>query len=170
MVAQQETASPTSNGNGIPNGMPTWNTSIPKNLMVPWILLIIKQWSAHGYLLLNTLRQMGFTSIDHATLYKELRNMEKQGLLSSAWGTDGSGPAKRIYSLTPNGEELLKAGAEAMTSYQRMFTNFFDTYTKMTGWQPSTNGHAATPPTPPPPSASSPKRTTSKTGKSPKGA
>lgn len=120
-------------GNGT---APVWTASAPRNLMVPWILLLIKQWSAHGYLLLTTLRQMGFTTIDHATLYKELRNLEKQGLVSSSWGTDGSGPAKRIYAITATGEELLKAGADAMTAYQRMFSNFFDSYARVTGWTP----------------------------------
>ena len=56
---------------------------MPKNFLTPWILLLSKQWLLHAYLLLRYVRNMGFFGVDHATLYKELRNLEKPGFVSS---------------------------------------------------------------------------------------
>ena len=53
---------------------------LPKNFMTPWVLLVLKQWSLHGYLILQQLERMGFSGVDHATLYRELRRLETRGL------------------------------------------------------------------------------------------
>ena len=109
---------------------------MPKNFLTPWILLLLKQWHLHGYLLLQYVRNMGFFGVDHATLYKELRNLEKDGFVSSEWQTDGSGPAKRIYSLTEAGEEMLRGWADVVAGYQKMITGFFDLYAEAVGTNP----------------------------------
>ena len=109
---------------------------MPKNFLTPWILLLLKQWHLHGYLLLQYVRNMGFFRVDHATLYKELRNLEKDGFVSSEWQTDGSGPAKRIYSLTEAGEEMLRGWADVVAGYQKMITGFFDLYAEVVGTKP----------------------------------
>ena len=67
---------------------------LPKNFMTPWVLLVLKQWNLHGYLILQQLNQMGFPDVDHATLYRELRRLEKEGFVASEWETGGSGPAR----------------------------------------------------------------------------
>ncbi len=84
-------------------------------------------------MLLQNLQRMGFPTIDHATLYRELRNLEGQGFVSSSWSTDGSGPAKRIYAITDAGEQMLRSGADAAAAYQRMITGFFDLYGDLMG-------------------------------------
>ena len=109
---------------------------MPKNFLTPWILLLLKQWHLHGYLLLQYVRNMGFFGVDHATLYKELRNLEKEGFVSSEWQTDGSGPAKRIYSLTEAGEEMLRSWADVVAGYQKMINGFFDLYAEAVGTKP----------------------------------
>ncbi len=116
---------------------------VPRNFMVPWVLLLLKQWSAHGYWIMQNLQNMGFATVDHATLYRELRSMEKQGLVTSAWQTDGNGPAKRTYTITQAGEEFLKAWADTVAGYQRMITGFFDLYGKVVGFSPLDPGPAS---------------------------
>ena len=69
----------------------------PKNFITPWVLLVLKQWSLHGYMNLQQLNRMGFSGIDHATLYRELRRLESQGFVASEWETGESGPARRVY-------------------------------------------------------------------------
>jgi PadR family transcriptional regulator, regulatory protein PadR len=108
-----------------------WLPRLPKNLMTPWILLLLKQWSAHGYLLLSQLQATGFPGIDHATLYRELRNMEAAGLISSTWATESSGPAKRIYQITAAGEEMLRGWVDVIASYQKMVGGFFELYAEL---------------------------------------
>ena len=116
--------------------------------MTPWVLMLLKQWKAHGYALMQYLNQMGFPTVDHATLYKELRNLERDGFISSEWETGGNGPAKRVYSITDAGEEMLRGYADVITGYQRMVNGFFDLYAEAFGVrlqsQPSEGGNSET--------------------------
>ena len=119
-------------GNNLPGG-----AKLPKNLITPWVLLVIKQWKLHGYLILQQLNQMGFGDIDHATLYRELRRLERDGFVDSEWETTGSGPARRVYSITDAGEEMLRGWTDVVSGYQRMITGFFDLYSQVFGLAPS---------------------------------
>ena len=110
---------------------------LPKNMMTPWVLLVLKQWDLHGYLILQQLNRMGFTDIDHATLYRELRRLEKEGFVASEWEAGESGPARRVYSITGAGEEMLRGWSEVVSGYQRMINGFFDLYAQVFGFAPS---------------------------------
>ena len=109
---------------------------LPKNFMTPWVLLVLKQWNIHGYLIMQYLNQMGFPEVDHATLYKELRRLESDGYIESEWETDGNGPAKRVYRITDAGEELLLGWTDVVSGYQRMINGFFDMYAQVFGVRP----------------------------------
>ncbi len=109
---------------------------LPKNFMTPWVLLVLKQWNLHGYLILQQLNQMGFADVDHATLYRELRRLEKEGYVASEWETSGSGPARRVYSITSAGEDMLRGWTDVVSGYQRMITGFFDLYAQVFGFAP----------------------------------
>ena len=43
------------------------------------------------------------TEIERAALYRTLRQLEKAGNVTSKWEVEKSGPARRIYRLTPKG-------------------------------------------------------------------
>ena len=109
---------------------------LPKNFMTPWVLLVLKQWNLHGYLILQQLNQMGFTNVDHATLYRELRRLEKEGFVASEWETGSSGPARRVYSITEAGERMLLGWTDVVSGYQKMITGFFDLYSQVFGLVP----------------------------------
>ena len=123
------------------SGQPV-NPKLPKGFITPWVLLVLKQWSIHGYLIVQRLNRMGFSEVDHPTLYKELRRLESQGYVASEWETGGSGPAKRVYSITEAGEELLKGWTEIVSGYQRMITGFFDLYAQVFGFPPAPGADA----------------------------
>ena len=106
---------------------------LPKNFITPWVLLVLKQWKLHGYLILQHLNGMGFLDIDRATLYRELRRLEKEGYVASEWETGGSGPARRVYTITGSGEEMLTGWTEVVSGYQRMINGFFDLYSEVFG-------------------------------------
>ena len=113
---------------GVPGGQ-----RLPKNFMTPWVLLVLKQWSLHGYLILQQLERMGFSGVDHATLYRELRRLEREGFVTSEWEAGDSGPARRVYSITDAGEEMLLGWSEVVSGYQRMINGFFDLYAQAFG-------------------------------------
>ena len=109
-------------GIGVPLGL-------PRNLLVPYVLLFLKNWSAHGYQILQTLTLLGFAAVDPATVYRTLRQMEREGLVLSTWETGTAGPARRTYQITAAGEQFLAQWAEALGTYQRFLDRFFELFT-----------------------------------------
>ena len=61
-----------------------------------------------GAVVLATLSQLSARGmeIEEGTLYPLLRRLESQGLLTSEWKIEESGPPRRYYVLNPNGREL----------------------------------------------------------------
>lgn len=105
-------------------------TGTPKNFIIPVLLLQLRNWNAHGYELMQKLTQFGFSSIDQGNLYRILRQLEKDELVSSEWDTSAKGPAKRIYSITSSGEQYLQQWANSLEQYQKMLDQFFNLYTQ----------------------------------------
>jgi PadR family transcriptional regulator, regulatory protein PadR len=100
-------------------------TSMPKNLMIPVLLLSLRNWNLHGYKLIQELTQFGFSSIDQGNVYRTLRQLEKDDLVKSEWDTTTGGPAKRIYSITDAGEAYLKTCSNSLEQYQSIINRFF---------------------------------------------
>lgn len=99
-----------------------------KNFVLPFILLLLSRMSLHGYELSQKLQTFGFKTLDQGNLYRLLRQLEKEELVSSEWDTNGSGPAKRRYSITKAGITYLKGYANQLESYQSMLDQFFKMY------------------------------------------
>ena len=106
--------------------------------MTPWVLLVLKQWNLHGYLILAATEPDGIPRhVDHATLYRELRRLEKEGFVASEWETGGSGPAQAsLQHHQSAGEEMLRGWTDVVSGYQRMITGFFDLYAQVFGFAP----------------------------------
>jgi PadR family transcriptional regulator PadR len=101
---------------------------MPKNFLSSWLLLLLRNWSAHGYQLIQTLTVMGLGLVDPATVYRTLRQLEREGLIHSAWDPADSGPARRTYTLTDAGEEYLKVWSRQLERYQTVLSRFFELY------------------------------------------
>jgi PadR family transcriptional regulator PadR len=100
-----------------------------KNWLVPILLLMLRQWSSYGYELMEKMTKFGLAAMNPGTLYRTLRQMEKDGMVSSRWDTSMGGPARRIYSITDAGEAYLKYWADSLDHYQKMMNTFFQIYT-----------------------------------------
>jgi poly-beta-hydroxybutyrate-responsive repressor len=100
----------------------------PRNLLVPYLLLALSFYRAHGYLLQQYLSSLGFFGVDITTVYRTLRQLEKQGLVASAWDTEASGPARRVYDLTPEGRAFLETWAATLGQYRETLDRFFRMY------------------------------------------
>jgi poly-beta-hydroxybutyrate-responsive repressor len=97
-------------------------------MVKPSILMLLKDRRAHGYALLEQVEELGVAAIDAGGFYRLLRDLEQAKLVRSRWEAQGSGPARRVYELTPKGEEELAAWGAAlrrqhalMSSYLRRF-------------------------------------------------
>jgi len=100
-----------------------------KNWLVPILLLMLRQWSSYGYELMEKMSTFGFAAMNPGTFYRTLRQMEKDGMVSSNWDTSEGGPARRVYSITDAGEAYLNYWARSLDQYQRMMDTFFRIYT-----------------------------------------
>jgi PadR family transcriptional regulator, regulatory protein PadR len=100
-----------------------------KNWMVPIVLLMLREWSSYGYELMEKMAQYGLSTMNAGTFYRTLRQMEKDGMVSSSWNTSEGGPARRVYSITEAGENYLKFWASSLEHYQKLMNTFFQLYT-----------------------------------------
>ncbi|HEV3312550.1 MAG TPA: poly-beta-hydroxybutyrate-responsive repressor [Chloroflexota bacterium] len=101
---------------------------MPKNFLSSWLLLLLRNWNAHGYQLIQTLTAMGLGIVDPPTVYRALRQLEEEGLISSAWDATATGPARRVYTLSEAGEQYLGLWANQLGQYQTVLARFFDLY------------------------------------------
>jgi poly-beta-hydroxybutyrate-responsive repressor len=95
----------------------------------PSLLLLLRERPLHGYELIDRLPELaGEGRIDVGNLYRLLRSLEAEGLVTSEWSAELPGPAKRTYELTPEGRRLLDRWAEALREAQQDVQNFLDRY------------------------------------------
>lgn len=74
----------------------------------PCMLLLLYEKPAHGYELMESLKDFGFKDgADPGLVYRNLRKMEEEGWVESEWETEGAGPAKRLYKVTSEGIDLI---------------------------------------------------------------
>ena len=93
----------------------------------PVLLLMIRERGhAYGYDLSGDLGEYAFTDadIERAALYRTLHILEKNGYVTSHWDTKGSGPARKVYSLTKNGEHHLQQWAEVLHNVSKSMSHF----------------------------------------------
>jgi PadR family transcriptional regulator len=95
----------------------------------PALLLLLREHPAHGYDLLERLPELtGEARIEMGNLYRLLRALEEEGLVTSEWDASSPGPAKRRYAIAPDGERLLDQWVEALRRSQERTTRFLDRY------------------------------------------
>ena len=81
----------------------------------PALLLLLRDRPAHGYELIDSLAELAPSlRVDMGNLYRSLRAMEAEGLVTSEWDAEAPGPAKRRYELTSAGRRLLDEWATAL--------------------------------------------------------
>jgi poly-beta-hydroxybutyrate-responsive repressor len=95
----------------------------------PALLLLLRERPAHGYELLDQLPELtGEARVDMGNLYRVLRALEEDGLVTSRWEAGEPGPAKRTYELTAEGRRLLDEWAAALGRSRERIDTFLDRY------------------------------------------
>jgi len=95
----------------------------------PALLLLLREKPAHGYDLLERLPELtGETRVEMGNLYRLLRALEEEGVVSSEWDAGSPGPAKRRYALTEHALRLLEHWVDALRRSQERTQRFLDRY------------------------------------------
>lgn len=65
-----------------------------------------KEGPSHGYHLIEKLNKLPFFEVvpDPVVVYRHLRSLEKKGMIESKLVEGSRGPARKVYSLTEDGE------------------------------------------------------------------
>ena len=73
-----------------------------------FILLVAAQAPGHGADILSRMRRLlPEAGLDSGAVYRTLNALERDGEMTAVWDTTGSGPARKVYRLTPRGWERL---------------------------------------------------------------
>mgnify|MGYP001545586516 CR=1 FL=1 len=99
----------------------------------PSLLLALREREAYGYELIRTIGEFGFIQGDAppGMVYRHLRQLEEEELVTSSWDTQESGPAKRVYHLAPAGEEVLEAWVDYMRLQAEKLERFIERYKEL---------------------------------------
>lgn len=95
----------------------------------PALLVLLKERESHGYELAARLAELGFEGPAPASLYRMLRGMEQEGWVRASWDmTARRGPARRIYSLTSEGNAYLQECAPALITERYALGEMLERY------------------------------------------
>jgi poly-beta-hydroxybutyrate-responsive repressor len=94
------------------------------------LLLLLYSNEAHGYELLEGLKEFGFEQnpVDSSTVYRKLRALEERAFASSRWDTGAAGPARRLYRITEEGVRYLAWWVDDLRETDRVLHHFLKRY------------------------------------------
>ncbi len=99
--------------------------------MKPSLLLALREGRArYGYDLLTTIQEYGFVQgkAPPGMVYRHLRQLEEEGLVTSSWQTEDAGPAKRVYEISADGLDALTGWTEFMEQQAQCLLRFVKRY------------------------------------------
>ena len=101
--------------------------------LIPALLLLLSEKPSHGYELTEKYTEFGFTEAgsDPGAIYRTLKLLGSEGFIKSKWETSGPGPAKKIYSITNEGLELLSSWVAEIKERKKTFELFLKRYDKL---------------------------------------
>ena len=99
-----------------------------RRFLQPQILLLLVQKPTYGYELMERLEELDGPGADPGLLYRTLRQFDEGGLVRSVWDTEGSGPARRVYEITDEGQEYLHAWAVNIRRTRERLERFLSDY------------------------------------------
>jgi len=93
----------------------------------PVVLLLLKEKGrSYGYELFGSVQKHALTDaeLERGTLYRTLRQLEKNRNVASEWLTAKAGPARRVYMLTKQGEQHLEEWSEVLDHVSKSMARF----------------------------------------------
>lgn len=100
---------------------------IPKEPRTAWLLLLLRSEPSHGYVLRRELSRRGL-EIEPGSLYRSLRELESDGLITSRWMEPAASPRARVYTLTRKGQRSLAVLASAIELARDAQSTFLKVY------------------------------------------
>ena len=100
-------------------------------LLQPTLLLMMHMGPAHGYDLMERLKEFNIRDIDPSLIYRALHTLEAEGLIASTWDKEESqGPPRRVYELTRMGSSMLADHLEELKKTRARIDQLIQAYEK----------------------------------------
>lgn len=93
----------------------------PRAQLKAFLLLLLKRGPSHGYELFQEVKPLGYEGQDAALVYRALHWLQDRGLVEPRWDTSRRGPARRVFEVTPAGQEMTSACAASLGKQFRIF-------------------------------------------------
>lgn len=77
--------------------------SLPRHFLGAALHIALIPGRSHGYDLVEQVKLFGLATVDLAGIYRCLKAMEHDGLVTSEWESSEFGPPRRVYELTALG-------------------------------------------------------------------
>ncbi len=101
-------------------GLPEAGKGLPRTFQRSCLLIALAQGQSHGYELLDAVHRMGLRSAEAGGLYRCLRSMEEDALVSSWWVPSQSGPPRRTYILTGSGTAAMRVALDGLMEVREL--------------------------------------------------
>jgi PadR family transcriptional regulator PadR len=95
------------------------------------LLLLVFEQEQHGYDLRGPIAELAGADYNPAAVYRALRKLEQDGLVSSSWVPGEGGPPRRAYRITPAGRDSLEATVADMRRAARLARSFLRRYSRV---------------------------------------
>ncbi len=91
------------------------------------VLATLRGEARHGYQIALDVGEEsnGLFQFQHGTLYPILHRLEKSGMISGSWSTEG-GRRRKVYTLTPRGQTRLEGGRTRVAEITEGLLSFLD--------------------------------------------
>jgi len=102
-------------------------------LVQPAVMAVLAAEPIHGYLLLQRLSGMRIfcgQRPDPTGVYRVLKAMEQEGLVTSNVEATDNRPAKRCFALTPSGRQCLARWGETLQDYEESISDLLTIITQ----------------------------------------
>ncbi len=101
-----------------------------EGFMVPCILFLLTEKPAHGYEIMDKLDTLSFVDAipDPSVVYRHLRRLEEEGKVKSQLEPGSGGPARKVYSITPDGLDYLHMWALKIRRRKSALEKFLAAY------------------------------------------
>ncbi len=94
----------------------------------PGLLLALSEGPTHGYELADQLTEIAGLEVDYGNLYRLLRGLEEDGIVTSEWEDDSNARSKRTYELTSTGSGLLESWTGSLRDLNERTAAFLRRY------------------------------------------
>jgi PadR family transcriptional regulator len=80
-----------------------------RGFLIPCLLLLLVKNSSHGYQMIERLAQLDYfkNMPDAGVIYRHLRKLEEEEMITSVLEAGEGGPARKVYSITEKGKDCL---------------------------------------------------------------